>query len=90
MHSPQFWIDKQRLYFVRMFRPAGKDGAVTSETQFNNYQRLDGGWISPEVIFLIQGKTATTEAYSEIRANVKLDNSLFTPETWTTAKHWRQ
>jgi len=39
MHSPQFWIDKQRLYFVRMFRPAGKDGVLTSETQFNKYEQ---------------------------------------------------
>jgi outer membrane lipoprotein-sorting protein len=26
LHSPQFWIDKKNLYFVRMLRPAGKDG----------------------------------------------------------------
>jgi outer membrane lipoprotein-sorting protein len=89
MHSPQFWIDKQRLYFVRMFRPAGKDGTLTSETQFNKYERLGGGWISPEVIFLIDGQATTTEAYSEMRANVTLDDSLFYPNKWTTAKHWR-
>ena len=89
MHSPQFWIDKQRLYFVRMFRPAGKDGALTSETQFNKYERLDGGWISPEVIFMMDGKTTTTEAYSEIRANVKLDDNLFDPQKWATASHWK-
>ena len=88
-HSPQFWIDKQRLYFVRMFRPAGKDGALTSETRFNNYERLAGGWISPEVIFMIEGKTTTTEVYSEMRANVNLDDNLFDPARWTTAKHWR-
>src|SRR4030095_815538 len=39
LHSAQFWIDKERLYFVRMLRPAGKDGALTSETQFNKYER---------------------------------------------------
>ena len=90
MHSPQFWIDQQRLYFVRMFRPAGKDGALTSETQFNNYVRLDGGWLSPEVIFKVDGKTVTTEEYSELRANVKLDDSLFDPDKWISAKHWKQ
>lgn len=89
LHSPQFWIDKQRLYFVRMFRPAGKDGALTSETQFNKYQRLGGGWISPEVIFMLDAKTTTTEEYSEMRANVKLDDTLFDPAKWTTASHWR-
>jgi len=89
MHSPQFWIDKQRLYFVRMFRPAGKDGSLTSEVQFNKYERLGGGWISPEVVSMIDGKTTTTEAYSEMRANVDLDNSLFDPEKWTGARHWK-
>jgi outer membrane lipoprotein-sorting protein len=89
LHSAQFWIDKQRLYFVRMFRPVGKGGALTSETQFNKYQRLGGGWISPEVIFMIDGKTTTTEEYSELRANVKLDDNLFDPAKWTTASHWR-
>ena len=89
LHSPQFWIDKQRLYFVRMFRPAGKDGALTSEIQFNKYERLGGGWIAPEVIFKIDGQTTTTEAYSEMRVNVNLDDSLFDPEKWTTAKHWK-
>jgi outer membrane lipoprotein-sorting protein len=89
MHSPQFWIDKQRLYFVRMFRPVGKDGTLTSEIQFNKYERLGGGWISPEVIFLMDGKTTTTEAYSEMRANVDLDERLFDPDTWSAAKHWK-
>lgn len=90
MHSPQFWIDRQRLYFVRMFRPTGKDGVLTSETQFNKYQRLAGGWMAPEVIFKVDGRTTTTEAYSEIRADVDLDESLFDPDKWTSALQWRQ
>src|SRR5262245_59932882 len=51
LHSPQFWIDQKNVYFLRMLRPAGKDGTQTQETQFNNYQKLGGGWMSPEVIF---------------------------------------
>jgi len=89
LHSPQFWIDQQRLYFVRMLRPTGKDGALTSETQFNKYERLGGGWMAPEVISMIDGRTTTTEAYSELRANVNLDDGLFDPAQWTTAKPWR-
>jgi outer membrane lipoprotein-sorting protein len=89
LHSAQFWIDKQQLYFVRMFRPAGKDAALTSEIQFNKYERLAGGWMSPEVVFMLDGKTTTTESYSELRANVKLDDNLFDPDKWTTANHWR-
>ena len=89
LHSPQFWIDKKNLYFVRMIRPAGKDGAQTQETQFNKYVKLGGGWMAPEVIFTVDGKTVTTEEYSELRANVVLDSKLFDPQYWTTV-HWKE
>ena len=89
LHSPQFWIDQENLYFVRMLRPAGKDGTQTQETQFNKYQKLAGGWIAPEVIFLVDDKVVTTEKYSEIRGDVKLDPRLFDPQFWTTV-HWKE
>jgi outer membrane lipoprotein-sorting protein len=89
LHSPQFWIDQENLYFVRMIRPAGQDGKQTSETQFNKYQKLGGGWIAPEVIFLVDGKVVTTEKYSEIRGDIKLDPKLFDPQFWTTV-HWKE
>jgi outer membrane lipoprotein-sorting protein len=89
LHSPQFWIDQQNLYFVRMIRPGGKDGAQTQETQFNKYQKLGGGWMAPEVIFTVDGKVVTTEKYSDIRGDVKLDPKLFDPQSWTTV-HWKE
>ena len=89
LHSAQFWIDKKNLYFVRMISPAGKDGAQTQEIQFNKYQKLSGGWMSPEVIFMINGKVMTTEEYSEMRANVPLDPKLFDPQYFATV-HWRE
>lgn len=89
LHSSQFWIDQKNLYFVRMIRPAGRDGAQTQETQFNKYQKLGGGWMSPEVIFMVDGKIATTEEYSDLRANVTLPDKLFDPESFATV-HWRE
>ena len=89
LHSPQFWIDQKNLYFVRMLRPGGKDGAQTQETQFNKYQKLGGGWIAPEVIFMVDGKVVTTEKYSDMRAGVELDPKLFDPQFWTTV-HWKE
>ena len=88
-HSPQFWIDQQNLYFVRMLRPGGKDGKQTQETQFNKYQKLGGGWIAPEVVFLVDDKVVTTEKYSEMRSDVTLDPKLFDPQFWTTV-HWKE
>jgi outer membrane lipoprotein-sorting protein len=89
LHSQQFWIDQENLYFVRMLRPGDKDGAQTQETQFNKYQRLGGGWMAPEVIFKVDGQVRTTEEYSELRANPPLDTRLFDPQYWTTV-HWRE
>jgi len=89
LHSPQFWIDQKNLYFVRMLRPAGKDGAQTSETQFNKYQKLGGGWMAPEVIFMVDGKVVTTEEYSDMHSDVTLDPKLFDPQFWTTV-HWKE
>jgi len=89
LHAAQFWIDQKNLYFVRMIRPAGRDGAQTQETQFNKYRKLGGGWMAPEVIFMIDGKTVTTEEYSEMRANVSLDSKLFDPQYFATV-HWRE
>jgi len=88
LRSSQFWIDQKNLYFVRMIRPAGKDGAQTQETQFNKYQKLGGGWMAPEVIFMVDGKIVTTEEYSDLRANVSLDSKLFDPQHWATV-HWK-
>jgi outer membrane lipoprotein-sorting protein len=89
LHSTQFWIDQKNLYFVRMLRPTGKDGAQTQETQFNKYQRLGGGWMAPEVIFKIDDQIRTTEEYSELRANDPLDSKLFDPQYWTSV-HWKE
>jgi outer membrane lipoprotein-sorting protein len=89
LHSAQFWIDRKNLYFVRMIRPAGRDAAQTQETQFNKYQKLGGGWMAPEVIFMVDRKIVTTEEYSDLRANVSLDSRLFDPQHFSTV-HWKE
>jgi hypothetical protein len=83
MQSPQFWIDKQELYFVRSVGPAGRDKTKTSETQFNKYQKAGGGWIAAEVLFLVDGKRATLEEYYDVKVNPKLDEKLFEKDRWT-------
>jgi len=88
-HSAQFWIDQKNLYFVRMIRPAGRDGTQTQETQFNKYVKLGGGWMSPEVVFLVDNKVVTIEEYSDLRANVTLPDKLFDPQSFATV-HWKE
>jgi hypothetical protein len=91
LHSAQFWIDKQNLYFVRMLRPAGKDKMKTAETQFNKYVKTkEGGWVAPEVIFMMDGKPTVREDYTDIQTNVALDSKFFDPQSWTTVTHWKK
>lgn len=85
LRSPQFWIDKKNLYFVRLIQPVGKDGASIQEIEFNKYEKVKGGgWISPEVVFIVNGKRVFLEEYYGIRTNVALDNNLFDPQQWMT------
>lgn len=86
LKSAQFWIDKKNLYFVRMLQPAGKNKDRVSETQFNKYLKVKGGgWIAPEVVFLLDGKMSFLEEYTDIQTDVALDDKLFDAESWTTA-----
>lgn len=86
LRSPQFWVDKKNLYFVRMIEPVGKDKDHTQEIQFNKYQAVkSGGWVSPEVVFIVDGKRVYMEEYSDIQTNVSLDDKLFDTQNWMTA-----
>lgn len=87
--SPQFWIDRENLYFVRQIQPVGPGGKASQEVQFNKYERAGGGWVSPEVLFYINGNLAFEEHYSEMKTGMTFDAALFDPAAWRTAKHWR-
>jgi hypothetical protein len=82
LNSPQFWIDKKELYFVRLIEIKGRDKKSVHEVQFNKYLKVKGGWVAPEVLFFVDGKPTTTEVYSDIQANVTLDADLWNPEKW--------
>ena len=71
--SHQFWIDQERLVFVRQLRGE-------QETQFNNYERLGGGWVAPEVVFLTAGKRTLVEEYRDIRMDHDLEDNAFSAE----------
>jgi outer membrane lipoprotein-sorting protein len=87
--TPQFWIDKQNLYFVRLIERGGKDNSSVQEIQFNKYFKAKGGgWVAPEVVVLLDGKEVFLEEYSEVKTDVKLDDRLFQPESWTSVS-WR-
>lgn len=86
LKSSQFWIDKKNLYFVRMIQPVGKNRDRISETQFNKYQKTKGGgWIAPEVVFMLDGKRTFLEEYTVIQTDIALDAKLFETRNWMNA-----
>jgi len=78
--SPQFWIDKDRLLFVRLLQPARANPADTDDIRFVNYQPLAGTWIAARVEIWNGEKLIFTEDYFDIKANPKLDAALFDPK----------
>ena len=57
-----------------------------NETQFNKYQPLQNGYISPEVLFLTNGKINMKEVYENIETPV-LNQKLFDLK-WFTKASW--
>lgn len=82
--TPQFWVTKKDLLFVRLIQMGGKDKKSVQETQFNKYVKSGGGWVAAEVVFKIDGKVTTTEAYSDIRTGMTLDADLWNPDKFLT------
>jgi hypothetical protein len=80
--SPQFWIDVERLYFVRSLESSKKVPSVINDTRFEKYIPLAGGWLEMEVLFLSNGQQKMKEEYSNPKANVKLNPAIFDPRAW--------
>jgi hypothetical protein len=83
--SKQFWVDRERLLFVRMIErtPRGR-----TEIRFNNYVQYGGGWLALEVEQIVNGKRRVLEQYSDVKTNASLSDALFDPKQWATAPHW--
>ena len=82
MRARQFWIDRDRLVFVRMMEPSRRDTTKTAEIRFNRYYQIGDAWLSPEVEFLIDGARDFLEEYTEIKTGVTVAESVFDPARW--------
>ncbi|MEX0719651.1 MAG: hypothetical protein WD059_03210 [Balneolaceae bacterium] len=78
MTIPQFWIEKERLLFVRNIT-VGRQNSI-QEVQFNKYEQLGDGWIAPEVIFIANGQKGLLEEYTNIETPDSLSDDIFDPE----------
>jgi hypothetical protein len=77
----QFWVDKERLYFVRLLRPSEKQAGAVQDVRFDDYKRVEGdGWLAERVAIISDGKVVFEELYSDIKINPSLSENLFNPE----------
>ena len=86
VRTRQFWVDKERLVFVRLLEPGQRDTTRTSDIRFNRYRPVDGVWLSPEVAVLVDGQQRWLEQYTEIETGSPLPDALFDPRQWTRAQ----
>jgi outer membrane lipoprotein-sorting protein len=77
--SKQFWVDADRLLFVRMLGPAGPGDAGREDVRFDRYQPAGGGWLATLVTDTRDGALVQREEYSDIRVNVQVSDSRFNP-----------
>ena len=83
----QFWVDKERLVFVRMLQPAGRPGSGRiADSRFEDYRPVDGAWLSARVLFVVGGRPVWKEEYVDIRTGDPLDAALFDPRRFGSAR----
>jgi hypothetical protein len=81
LQTLQFWVDKERLYFVRLLRPSEKQPGAVQDTRFDDYKQVQGGgWLAERVAIISNGKVVFEELYSDIQVNPRLSENLFDPE----------
>jgi hypothetical protein len=85
--SRQFWVDADRLLFVRLIEPT-RGGTSTQDIRFDKYVRRAGGWLAEQVQVLTGGKRVYEEDYRDVRVNLPLDPRLFDPSAWATVPLW--
>ncbi len=86
LRSRQFWIDRERLVFVRLLEPGRRDTTATSEIQFNDYRAFGGGWVSAQVVFLANGQRRFLEEYADIKVDVPIGADVFDVRRWKETK----
>lgn len=82
--SKQFWVDKERLLFVRMLQHNPRRGQI--DVRFDDYVPAGRGWIARRVEQWVNGKRTLIEEYSDIRTDVPLSPDLFDARMWGASK----
>jgi len=87
--SKQFWIDAERLLFVRLLETATTaTGPRRVDYRFLKYVPHGDAWVSEEVLGLRDGKPSLHEVYANVQVNVPLDDATFDPKQYATFTPW--
>jgi hypothetical protein len=89
LRSRQFWVEKDRLLFVRLFEPSPADPKKIRDIRFVDYRSLAGGWIAAGVEVHVDDKEVFSEEYSDIHSDVKLEPAIFDPRQFGST-HWEK
>jgi outer membrane lipoprotein-sorting protein len=89
LQSRQFWVEKDRLLFVREMEPSRSDPKKAEDIRFTDYRKLAGGWIAARVEVHVEDRMTFSEEYSDIQGNVKLDPAVFDPKQFNST-HWEK
>lgn len=87
--AAQFWIDTERLVLVRM-RIGFAPEAPLLDIRVGGYEPIGEAWLGTHIEILSGTTVMQDELYTNWRANVPLDDELFDPARWRTARHWAQ
>ena len=87
--SKQFWIDAERLLFVRLLETVNTaNGPRRLEYRFLKYVPHGNAWVSEEVLGLRDGKPSLHEVYANVQVDVPLDDATFDPTQYATFVPW--
>jgi hypothetical protein len=80
LKTKRFWVEKERLLFVRLIQPDEREPAKITDTRFMDYRQLSVGLVAARVEFYVDGKNVFSEIYVDIEVNPKLDPAFFDPK----------
>jgi hypothetical protein len=80
LKTKRFWVEKERLLFVRLIQPDEREPAKINDTRFMDYRQLSVGFVAARVEFYVDGKNVFSEIYVDIKVNPKLDPAFFDPK----------
>jgi len=88
--APQFWIDQERLVFVRLLQRVGPGLTSLQDIRFDGYREAGDGWIAPEVRFAVDSVLTMVELYDSIQVDVPVPDGFFDPAEYGATPHWSE